>query len=150
MCVLAMLLNLLQRTETFTSWLSTAFSSLRNLTSEIRESIAKQKLLESHWGNLCHKHQVIEHCHDKCGKIYFPKWWVVLWFLTMEIFLRNTNDNPDWIRFYNTTANCVFRDTVQRVYDGLQDIISFHRTWVSAFLYVHKESMAFPGPCSRK
>jgi hypothetical protein len=44
--------------------------------------------------------------------------------------ILNTNNNPDWIRLYNTIANCVLRDIVRRVCEGLQDITSFHRTWV--------------------
>jgi hypothetical protein len=37
--------------------------------------------------------------------------------MTMEIFLRNINDNPNWNRFYNTTVNCILFGTVQR-FDG--------------------------------
>jgi len=49
---------------------------------------------------------------------WFPKWWVVLWFLKMELLLRNTNDNPNWNRFCNTTTNCVLGNTVQKFYEG--------------------------------
>jgi len=42
----------------------------------------------------------------------------------MEIFLRNINDNPNWNRFYNTSANCVLGDTVQRFYEGFLFVLS--------------------------
>ena len=45
-------------------------------------------------------------------------------FLTMEIFLKNINGNPNWNRFYNTTANYVHGDTVQRFYEGFLFLLS--------------------------
>jgi hypothetical protein len=49
---------------------------------------------------------------------------VVVLFLAMEIFLKNINDNPNWNRFYNTTANYVHGDTVQRFYEGFLFLLS--------------------------
>jgi len=69
----------------------------------------------------------------------------VVVFLTMGLFLRDINDNPNCNRFHNTNASCVLGDAEQRLYEGFLFLLSRYHISPQGKYRGGDKSLARPG-----